>query len=84
LGEEMMAELLTFSPDDEGAGYSLGLAEWETDFGTAWGHSGAVLGFYTLGVYLPDSDITIIALSASYDVDLESLVDDIASLVLGE
>ncbi|HRF98271.1 MAG TPA: serine hydrolase, partial [Aggregatilineales bacterium] len=31
LGEEMMAELLTFSPDDEGAGYSLGLGEWETD-----------------------------------------------------
>ena len=84
LGEEMMAELLTFSPDDEGAGYSLGLAEWETDFGTAWGHSGAVLGFISIGVYLPDSDITIIVLSASYDVDLDPLVDDIASLVLGE
>jgi len=84
LGEEMISELLNFSPDDEGAEYSLGLSAWETDFGVAWGHSGAVLGFYTLGVYLPDSDITIIALSASYDVDLESLVNDVATLMLGE
>lgn len=84
LGEDMMAELLNFGDDGEGGGYSLGLSEWETDYGTAWGHSGGVLGFISLGVYLPDEDIVIVALSASWDVDIETLVEDAVALVLGE
>jgi D-alanyl-D-alanine carboxypeptidase len=84
LGEDAMSELLTFSADDVGDAYSLGLAEWETDFGTVWGHSGGVVGFASLGVYLPDEDIIIVALAGSWDVDLESLVNDVAGLVLGE
>ncbi len=84
LSEAMMTELLNFGDDGEGGGYSLGLSAWETDYGTAWGHSGGVLGFISLGVYLPDEDIIVVALSASWDVDIESLVDDAISLILGE
>lgn len=84
MSEAMMTELLNFGDDGEGGGYSLGLSEWETDYGTAWGHSGGVLGFISLGVYLPDEDIIIVALSASWDVDIETLVDDAVALILGE
>lgn len=84
LGEDMMAELLNFSADDEGADYSLGLAQWETDYGVVWGHSGGVIGFSSLGVYLPDEEIIVVALSGSLETDLESLVEDILASVLGE
>jgi len=84
LGDAMMTELLTFSDDDEGGGYSLGLAEWDTEFGTAWGHSGAVLGFFSIGVYLPADEMIIVVLSAGGDVYLDELAEAIGSIVLGE
>jgi D-alanyl-D-alanine carboxypeptidase len=84
LSEQMMAELLNFRDDGEGGGYSLGLAEWETEYGTAWGHSGAVIGFLSFGIYLPDENIIVIALSADMTVDIETLVNDALSLVIGE
>ncbi len=84
LGEEMMAELLNFSEADEDGDYSLGLAQWETDYGTAWGHSGGVLGFSSLGVYLPDEEIIVIALSGNVETDLDSLINDILASILGD
>lgn len=84
LGDAMMTELLTFSDDDEGGGYSLGLAEWDTEFGTAWGHSGAVLGFFSIGVYLPADEMIIVVLSAGGDVYLDELAEAIGYIVLGE
>lgn len=82
LSDAMMDELLAFGDDGEGGQYSLGLAAWESELGTAWGHSGGVLGFSSLGVYLPDEEIIIIALSGSVEVDLEGLVEAVAELVL--
>ncbi len=75
LSAESMAELLDFTDDGEEGGYSLGLSSSETDFGAAWGHSGGVVGFVSTGVYLPEEDVIIIALSASVDTDLDALAD---------
>ncbi len=82
LTADSMAELMSFLPDDEGGGYSLGLGEWETDYGTAWGHSGSVLGFVSMGFYLPDQDAIIIALSASADIDPDEIALSAAEAVL--
>ncbi|MBK9746127.1 MAG: beta-lactamase family protein [Chloroflexi bacterium] len=70
LNADSMRTLLDFRPDDTGDGYSLGLAEWATDYGSAWGHSGAVLGFVSIGFYLPDADVTVMVLSANADLDV--------------
>lgn len=77
LGAASMAELLNFAADvdlgDLSGGYSLGLAVWETPWGPAWGHSGGVLGFLSIGVYLPEHETFIIVLSASFDFGPEEL-----------
>jgi len=75
LSEESTALLMDFEDDDEGSGYSLGLASSETDYGQAIGHSGAVSGFVSDGFYLPDYETIVIVLSASAD----SAPDEIAT-----
>lgn len=79
LNEDSMAILLDFQDDGEGARYSLGLGEWEDDGVTGWGHSGGVLGFLSIGVYLPESEATIIVLSASEEVDPADIMFDIVA-----
>lgn len=76
LNEDSMEALLDFQPDDDG-GYSLGLGEWNVDEVVGWGHSGGVLGFLSVGAYLPDEEITIIILSASENVDPFDVMLDI-------
>lgn len=73
LSEAGMADLLTFLEDDDGGSYSLGLNAWPTPWGTGWGHSGGVLGFLSIGVYLPELDASVFVLSASYDIEPEEL-----------
>jgi D-alanyl-D-alanine carboxypeptidase len=82
LNADSMRTLLDFRPDDTGDGYSLGLAEWETDYGTAWGHSGAVLGFVSIGIYLPDAEATIVVLSANANLDVSEVAVEAAAAVL--
>ncbi len=81
LNADSMATLLDFRPDDAGEGYSLGLAEWTTDFGAAWGHSGAVLGFVSIGVYLPDADAIVVVLSANANLDVPAVAAEAAAVV---
>ncbi len=82
LSPASMAILLDFQPDDVGDEYSLGLAAWESDFGTAWGHSGAVLGFVSIGFYLPDDDAIVMVLSANAELDVYAVALDAAAAVL--
>lgn len=77
LSAESLEELLTFQEDDEGGEYSLGFGAWETDAGVAWGHSGAVSGFQSVALYLPDYDAIIVVLAASADLDPESLAESL-------
>jgi D-alanyl-D-alanine carboxypeptidase len=81
LSDESLAEMMTFAEDDFG-GYGLGLAQWETDHGTAYGHSGGVVGFLSIGVYLPDADVTIMVLCATIECDVEALAEAALTLVL--
>lgn len=71
LSEAMMDELLNFQADDAG-GYSLGVTLWKTPV-EAWGHSGGVLGFLSIGAYVPDAETIIIVLSASEQFSPEEL-----------
>jgi D-alanyl-D-alanine carboxypeptidase len=73
LSEASLAELLNFSTDDEGGSYSLGFANFPSPWGDAWGHSGGVLGFISIGIYLPEEETFIVVLAASTDVDINDL-----------
>jgi D-alanyl-D-alanine carboxypeptidase len=82
LSPAAMQEMLDFQATDYG-GYSLGLDSWETDYGNAQGHSGAVSGFVSIGVYLPEYETTIMVLSANIDIDPEEIAMEAAAALLG-
>ncbi len=81
LSEASFDELLSFSDDDEAGGYSLGLILWETEYGDAIGHSGGVLGFASIGIYLEEADVIIVVLAANEALDLESILEDIIEVL---
>ncbi|GAB4530968.1 MAG: serine hydrolase domain-containing protein [Anaerolineae bacterium] len=74
LSEDSMAELLDFETE---SGYSLGLGQWESDYGAVIGHSGGVLGYTSIGLYIPDEETIIVVLLA----DLTISADEIALAV---
>ncbi len=80
LSDEMMDELLDFQPVDDDSGYSFGLNSWSTEDGEAWGHGGGVLGFLSIGAYLPDEEIILVILIASDVISPE----DVAFAVIDE
>ncbi|TVR20713.1 MAG: class A beta-lactamase-related serine hydrolase [Anaerolineaceae bacterium] len=82
LSAAMMDELLDFRPVDASSGYSLGLDEWQTEFGVLWGHGGGVLGFASFSAYLPDDDAIIVILSANEDFETSELMLDIIDEIL--
>jgi D-alanyl-D-alanine carboxypeptidase len=84
LSEESMAELLDFQDDGEGGGYSLGLGSYETDYGEAIGHSGAVSGFVSEGFYLPEYEAIVVVLSANADSDPGEIAFAAVEELLGE
>ncbi len=84
LSAESLEMLLDFQDDGEGDGYSLGFSAWERDGVTAWGHSGAVVGFQSIGLYLPDEEITVIVFTASADLDPLELALSVIDEAIGE
>lgn len=83
LSAGMMDELLAFSPVNDFTHYSLGLNEWQTPSGAAWGHAGGVIGFLSIGAYLPEAGVTLIILSGSEAFAPEDMALDILAEVLG-
>ena len=81
LSPAAMKELLDFQASEDG-NYSLGLDSWETEYGEALGHSGAVSGFVSIGIYLPEYETTIVVLSANIDLDPEALALEAAGAIL--
>jgi D-alanyl-D-alanine carboxypeptidase len=73
LSAESLAQMMDFTTDAGGT-YGLGLSEFATPVGTAYGHTGAVLGFGSLGLYLPDQDTVLVVLCATWECDAETLV----------
>lgn len=73
LGDKALTEMLTFSADGYSS-YGLGLEQWSfEEYGTAYGHSGAVLGFTSIGVALPESGAVIVVLCATEECDPETI-----------
>jgi D-alanyl-D-alanine carboxypeptidase len=83
LSQAMMDTLLDFTLEDDASGYSLGLEQWQAPLGVAWGHTGGVTGFASVGAYLPEADIIIIILGANEDLDLDELALNIVGEMLG-
>ncbi|MBC7869923.1 MAG: beta-lactamase family protein [Chitinophagaceae bacterium] len=84
LSEESMLALLDFQDTGEGDGYSLGLNNYQTPWGTALGHPGGVLGFSSIALYLPDQEIIVVGLFATDATDLLGIVTNTLTAVLGE
>jgi D-alanyl-D-alanine carboxypeptidase len=84
LSEDSMQELLAFQDDEEGGGYSLGLGNWESDYGEAIGHSGAVSGFVSEGFYLPEYEAIVVVLSANAETDPDEIAFAAVEALLGE
>jgi D-alanyl-D-alanine carboxypeptidase len=74
LSEDSLDQMLTFQPGNELGRYGLGIFELATPAGVAWGHSGGVLGFLSVGLYFDASQTTLVALSADTSTDLFGLV----------
>jgi D-alanyl-D-alanine carboxypeptidase len=83
LSADSMADMLDFGDDNEGAYYGLGLSAWDTELGEAWGHTGAVIGFSSLGMYLVDEDIILVILSADESLDVDALAEVILAELFG-
>ncbi len=63
LRPDSLRAMTTFVNTGEGGGYGLGLMRLETPWGTAWGHTGDLLGYEALMLYWPHRGITAVALS---------------------
>jgi D-alanyl-D-alanine carboxypeptidase len=82
LSPALMDELLAFSPVNDFTHYSLGLNEWQTPSGAAWGHAGGVIGFLSIGAYLPEQGVTLIILSGSQAFAPEEMALDILGQIV--
>jgi D-alanyl-D-alanine carboxypeptidase len=77
LTADSLAQMMAFNEGDDDV-YGVGLDEWQTDFGPAIGHSGGVLGFFSIGVVLPDADVMIVVLCATTECVPEAIAGMIA------
>lgn len=77
-----LTALLDFGDTGDDGSYSLGLEEWDSEFGTAWGHSGAVSGFQSIGYFLPDEGAFVMVLSASAETDVYEIAEAAVSAIL--
>ncbi|MCA9835849.1 MAG: beta-lactamase family protein [Trueperaceae bacterium] len=71
INDEMLLEMRKFHPQED---YGLGLERRETQFGTAWGHSGASSGFQGDMLYFPEKDFIFVLLSNTMDTDLCDII----------
>ncbi|MEO1185364.1 MAG: serine hydrolase domain-containing protein, partial [Cyanobacteria bacterium J06636_27] len=62
LSPQILNEMLTFIPTDEGDEYGLGIARFQTHTGEAIGHDGNSYGFVSLMLHYPDENITAVVL----------------------
>lgn len=85
LEPETLEEMLDSVDDGEGAEYGLGVSVWETEWGEAWGHQGRTGGFLSTMMYLPNRDITVVAIANDADnADPDAIAEKALAVVLGE
>jgi D-alanyl-D-alanine carboxypeptidase len=81
LSEAALAQMMTFQ-DGDGFEYGLGLLRYESEWGDAIGHNGAVIGYLSSGVYLPAHETIIITLSADMMLSPDEFSMKIGEIVL--
>jgi D-alanyl-D-alanine carboxypeptidase len=71
---------------DEGFGYGLGLFNFNTPFGSIYGHTGDIFGFHTKVYYFVDYDAALVQLSNTDEpsIDIFMLAGALAELPLAE
>jgi D-alanyl-D-alanine carboxypeptidase len=74
--DESYDEMVDLQDTGEGDGYGLGIGSYETEYGDGYGHSGAVDGYLTIVVYIPDLEAYIAATFASDDADIYGVVEE--------
>lgn len=66
LSAASLAEMTAWIEDGEGGFYGLGLVNYGDDAMEAYGHSGAIGGFQSDMVYVPDGNLTVIILTNNF------------------
>jgi D-alanyl-D-alanine carboxypeptidase len=61
LSDASLAQMTTWSSQSSSS-YGLGTERFTTAKGEFWGHSGAITGYASLGVYSPTRRVTVVAL----------------------
>lgn len=84
LSDESMEELLNFQDDGEEGGYSLGLGSWDTEYGEIITHTGAVVGFVSVGMYLPEYEAIVVVLAASAETPMLDIAFDALDALVAE
>ena len=70
--------------DGEEGGYSLGLGRWDTEYGEIITHSGAVSGFVSIGMYLPEYEAIVVVLAASAETPMFDIAFDALDALVAE
>ncbi|MBN1166245.1 MAG: beta-lactamase family protein [Methanospirillaceae archaeon] len=79
---EMLSQMLSFYPDDEGESYGLGISEKKTQIGNMIGHDGASSGFQSNMYYQPDSQISLVILTNDFDSEcIQEVFDETIRLI---
>lgn len=77
LGEDVLAEMLKSVPAGDSAPYGLGIdVEEDGEFGRTIGHSGATSGFASLFKYLPEDNLSVVAMTNFVE---SAVLDDIVA-----
>jgi D-alanyl-D-alanine carboxypeptidase len=70
--------------DDATAIYGLGVYQYQTAFGLAYGHGGWIPGYNSAVRYFPDQRFALaVQINRSYDNDLAAIVERLAAAYLG-
>ncbi len=79
---EMLSQMLSFNPDDEGEQYGLGISEIKTRVGNMIGHDGASSGFQSHMYYQPDNRISLVILTNDFDSEcIQEIFDETIRLI---
>ncbi len=76
--------IMDWVDDGEDGLYGLGLENIETEFGNAYGHSGASSGFQSNAIYIPDADVVVVVLTNNFDSEVVEWITEDAIYAVGE
>lgn len=85
LPPELLAQMLDGQERGDGYGrYGLGVMQVDTELGPLWGHEGITLAYRGGAWYLPESGITVIALTNLFDARMFPLYQAVAQWAVSQ